>query len=92
MIVARVGKFGPYVQRGESDTASIPDDIPPDELTVDKAAHYIDEAAKGPKTLGDDPDTGMAVYVSTVDSARTCSWARWSTAKTSRSGRRSSRR
>ncbi|NNC81647.1 MAG: type I DNA topoisomerase [Acidimicrobiales bacterium] len=63
MVVARVGKFGPYVQRGESDTASIPDDIPPDELTVDKAVHYIEEAAKGPKTLGDDPETGMAVYV-----------------------------
>jgi DNA topoisomerase-1 len=63
IVVARVGKFGPYVQRGESDTASIPDDIPPDELTVDRAVHYIDEAAKGPKTLGDDPETGQPVYV-----------------------------
>ena len=65
MVVARVGKFGPYVQRGESDTASIPDDIPPDELTIDRAVKYIEDAAKGPKTLGDDPDTGMAVYVMT---------------------------
>ena len=63
MVVARVGKYGPYVQRGEDDTASIPDDIPPDELTVDKAVHYIDEAAKGPVSLGDDPETGMAVFV-----------------------------
>ena len=63
MVVARVGKYGPYVQRGESDTASIPDDIPPDELTVDKAVYYIDEAAKGPVSLGDDPETGMPVYV-----------------------------
>ena len=63
LVVARVGKFGPYVQRGESDTASIPDDIPPDELTLDRAVEYIEEAAKGPKTLGDDPDTGLPVYV-----------------------------
>ena len=69
MVVARVGKFGPYVQRGEGgpdnpgNTASIPDDIPPDELTVDKAVHYIEEAAKGPVSLGDDPETNMPVYV-----------------------------
>ena len=63
MVVARVGKYGPYVQRGEDDTASIPDDIPPDELTVDKAVNYIEEAAKGPVSLGDDPETNMAVYV-----------------------------
>ena len=69
MVVARVGKFGPYVQRGEGgpdnpgNTASIPDDIPPDELTVDKAVNYIEEAAKGPVSLGDDPETNMAVYV-----------------------------
>ncbi len=66
MVVARVGKFGPYVQRGEGgtgNTASIPDDIPPDELTVDKAVHYIEESAKGPVSLGDDPETGLPVYV-----------------------------
>ncbi len=69
LVVARVGKFGPYVQRGEGgpdnpgNTASIPDDIPPDELTVDKAINYIEEAAKGPVSLGDDPETQMPVYV-----------------------------
>ena len=69
LVVARVGKFGPYVQRGEGgpdnpgNTASIPDDIPPDELTVDKAVHYIEEAAKGPVSLGDDPETNLPVYV-----------------------------
>ena len=69
LVVARVGKFGPYVQRGEGgpdnpgNTASIPDDILPDELTVDKAVHYIEEAAKGPVSLGDDPETNLPVYV-----------------------------
>ena len=65
MVVARVGKYGPYVQRGENDTASIPDDIPPDDLTVDRAVEYIENAAKGPLSLGDDPETGMPVYVMT---------------------------
>ncbi len=65
MVVARVGKYGPYVQRGENDTASIPDDIAPDDLTVDRAVEYIENAAKGPLSLGDDPETGMPVYVMT---------------------------
>lgn len=65
MVVARVGKYGPYVQRGEDSTASIPDDIPPDELTVDRAVEYIENAAKGPLSLGKDPATDMDVYVMT---------------------------
>ena len=35
-VVARIGRYGPYVQIGE-ERASIPDDVAPDELTVDKA-------------------------------------------------------
>ena len=65
MVVARVGKYGPYVQRGEDSTASIPDDIPPDELTVHRAIEYIENAAKGPLSLGKDPITDMDVYVMT---------------------------
>ena len=33
-IVARVGRYGPYLERGE-DRASIPEDLPPDELSRD---------------------------------------------------------
>ena len=65
MVVARVGKYGPYVQRGEDSTASIPDEIAPDELSVDRAVEYIENAAKGPLSLGKDPETGMDVYVMT---------------------------
>jgi DNA topoisomerase-1 len=60
-ILARVGRYGPYLERGE-DTASIPEDLPPDELTVAKATEYLDAAAAGPKILGTDPDSGMTVY------------------------------
>ena len=35
-IVAKPGKFGPYIKRGD-DTASIPEDMAPDELTVEVA-------------------------------------------------------
>ena len=35
-IVLRVGRYGPYVERGE-ERASVPEDMAPDELTVEKA-------------------------------------------------------
>jgi len=62
-VVARVGRYGPYVQRGE-DRASLPDDLPPDELTLDRALRYI-AAPSGDRTLGDDPETGLPVVVRT---------------------------
>ena len=60
-VVARVGRYGPYLQRGE-DTASIPDDIPPDELTVERAVELV-EAPSGDRALGTDPDSGLTVLV-----------------------------
>ncbi len=36
LVVVKPGKYGPYVKRGD-DTASVPDDLAPDELTVDVA-------------------------------------------------------
>jgi len=59
-VVARVGRYGPYVQRGE-DSASIPDDIPPDELTLDKAIEFLSMPKDG-RELGTDPDTGLMIY------------------------------
>jgi len=60
-IVARVGRYGPYVERGE-DRGSIPEDLAPDELTVEKAIGLIEEQNKGDKIFGTDPDTGLTVY------------------------------
>ncbi|MSW21262.1 MAG: type I DNA topoisomerase, partial [Actinobacteria bacterium] len=39
-IVVKPGKYGPYVKRGE-DTASVPDDLAPDELTLAKAKELL---------------------------------------------------
>ena len=60
-IVARVGRYGPYLQRGE-DRASLPDDLAPDELTVERAEELL-EAPSPDRVLGTDPETGLAVQV-----------------------------
>jgi DNA topoisomerase-1 len=64
-LVVRVGRYGPYVQREESETASLPPDIAPDELTIEVALDLIAKQAAGPVALGTDPETGLAVYALT---------------------------
>jgi DNA topoisomerase-1 len=62
----RIGRFGPFVQLGEGGpgrTASLPDDVPPADLSVDKALELVRAKAEGPRTIGVDPATGQNVYV-----------------------------
>ena len=59
-IVVRNGRYGPYLRRGE-DTASIPDDLPLDELTIDRAVEIL-SAPKGGEPVGEDPETGLPVF------------------------------
>ena len=40
---------------------SIPDDIPPDELTLEQAIEFL-EAPKGDRELGVHPETGLAIF------------------------------
>ena len=58
-IIARVGRYGPYLERGE-DRASIPEELPPDELTIERAGELLD-APSGDKILGTDPESGLIV-------------------------------
>jgi DNA topoisomerase-1 len=60
-IVVRVGRFGPYLQR-ETDSANIPKDMPPDELTLAKAIEML-ETPSGDRLVGVDPETGLEVFV-----------------------------
>jgi DNA topoisomerase-1 len=60
-IVARVGRYGPYLQRGD-DRASIPEDMAPDELTIERAEELL-AAPSHDRVLGADPDTGLEVQV-----------------------------
>jgi DNA topoisomerase-1 len=48
------------VKRGD-DTASLPPDLPLDELTIDRAVELLN-APKGDEPIGTDPDTGLPVY------------------------------
>jgi len=64
LIVAKPGRSdSPYLQRGD-DTASIPDSLAPDELTVEKALELLAQP-KGGRDLGVDPVTGQHIYAKT---------------------------
>jgi DNA topoisomerase-1 len=53
-VVVRVGRYGPYLQRGE-DRASIPEDLAPDELTPEKVEELL-SAPSGDRELGSTAD------------------------------------
>jgi DNA topoisomerase-1 len=68
-IVLRVGRYGPYVEAppepgADPDTpakrADVPDDLPPDELTVDFAKELLAKPS-GDFELGVEPDTGRQI-------------------------------
>ena len=63
-VVARVGRYGPYVERLD-ERASIPEDVAPDELTVERALELIETQNAGDKILGTDPDSGETVFART---------------------------
>jgi len=58
-IVVRVGRYGPYLQRGE-ERASIPEDLAPDEVTVERAEELL-AAPAGNRDLGTDAESGLPV-------------------------------
>ncbi len=62
----KIGRFGPYLETevsGERVSASIPESITPDELDAATVERLLKQKAEGPKSLGEDPDTGLPVYV-----------------------------
>ena len=61
-VFVRVGKFGPFIEHGERK-ASIPQDMPPDELTLAKALSMLEQASVGEEPLGIHPDTHKPVYL-----------------------------
>src|SRR5262245_16058862 len=61
-IFVRVGKFGPFLEHGERK-ASLPEDLPPDELTQAKALEMLEQASVGDEPLGIHPDTHQPVYL-----------------------------
>lgn len=63
----RVGRYGPYIEGpGDDGTpfavrANVPDDLPPDELTLEKAKELFANPAGEELNLGVHPETGLTV-------------------------------
>jgi DNA topoisomerase I len=62
-IVLRVGRYGPYVERGDQ-RANVPPDLAPDELTREKAEELL-AAPSGDHPLGIDPASGRQIVAKT---------------------------
>jgi len=66
-ITLRVGRYGPYIEGpGDDGTpagkrANVPDDLPPDELTLEKAKELFANPAGEEIHLGKHPESGLEV-------------------------------
>ena len=72
-INVRVGRYGPYVEgppmvkndKGEEvpTRGNVPEDLPPDELTLDVAKELLSKPAGAERELGAHPETGLQIVV-----------------------------
>jgi DNA topoisomerase-1 len=65
-IQVRVGRYGPYLQHGEGDekvSASIPEDLPPADLTLEKAVELLAGAGAGDRVIGSHPESGEPILL-----------------------------
>ena len=66
-IALRVGRYGPYLEGPGPDDdgamvrANVPDDLPPDELTLTKAKELLANPAGEETVLGEHPETGLTI-------------------------------
>jgi DNA topoisomerase I len=66
-VVLRVGRYGPYLEGPDDDgnpagkRANVPEDLPPDELTLAKARELFANPAGEEIDLGTHPETGLRV-------------------------------
>ncbi len=61
-VYVRVGRYSPFVEQGDR-TASLADDTPPDEVTLEAALALLDQAEQGDEPLGMCPETGKPVFL-----------------------------
>ncbi len=62
-IVVRVGKYGPYLERGDQ-RQTLPPDLAADELTPERAEEILAQGSQEHE-LGADPETGRTIVVRT---------------------------
>ncbi len=66
VVAVRVGRYGAYVQSGDGDVrATIREDIPPEEMTLEVANEILAKAAEGDRPLGEHPECGTPIYAKT---------------------------
>ena len=62
----RIGQYGPFVakeQDGERITASLPDKLPPADLTEDMLEELFSQKSDAPVDLGTDPESGHSILL-----------------------------
>ena len=58
----RVGRYGAYLVKDDT-RVDLPDDLPPDELSLDRARELVEEQEQWPKLLGPHPGSGEDVLI-----------------------------
>lgn len=64
--VVRVGKFGPYAAletNGEKTTASLPEDVAPDELNPEYLSRLVESRQAEDTEIARDPETDLPIYL-----------------------------
>jgi DNA topoisomerase-1 len=68
-IMIRIGRYGAYLQyqpeNGPVINASLPEDLPPADLTLEDAITLLRRSDAADEPLGEDPETGEPVYLLT---------------------------
>ena len=65
-ISVQFGRNGFFLSSGEGEnaaTASVPDELAPADLTVEKARELLESKARGPESIGTDPVTGRRLLL-----------------------------
>ncbi len=71
-LAVRVGRYGPYVETADGSRANVPEDLPPDELTVEKARELLANPAGAEIELGTGPgDAATPSWPRTAGTGRT---------------------
>ncbi|MGA2032645.1 MAG: type I DNA topoisomerase [Thermoguttaceae bacterium] len=61
-IYVRVGRYGPFLEQGQR-RATLPEQMPPDELTTAVALEMLQKAAESDEPLGIDPETQKPIFI-----------------------------
>lgn len=62
LVEVRVGRYGPFLSCDET-RVSVPDQMAPDELTLEVAIELLAKGEEGPRSLGTQPESGLSVFV-----------------------------